>query len=284
MPTSGALPAAKGCTSCASQAGHGASPRAARRCAASGAPPAAASQSAAGSTPCSPSHCSACPADGVGSGRRRQRDTSVGSRRSGASATSRNTVCAGGSSSTFSKALADITFSACAGYSSATRQPPRCVAVLNHGSSARIWSMRMSLDGARLAAAPPEPASASSAPSVWSAPSSSATASGRMRRRSGWLPLATQAQAAHSPHARPWRGDSHSRLAAAAAAKSSLPMPPLPWISQACAKRSRPLSQERAISVCQGRKRPRLMPLAPPARAPRCRAARARPRAAGSNR
>ena len=58
-------------------------------------------------------------------GRRRQRDTRVGNSRSGASATSRNTVCGGGSSSTLSSALAETTFSAWAGYSSAARQPPR---------------------------------------------------------------------------------------------------------------------------------------------------------------
>ena len=185
-------------------------------------------------------------------GRRRQRDTRVGNSRSGASATSRNTVCGGGSSSTLSSALAETTFSAWAGYSSATRQPPRWVAVLNQDSNARIWSMRISLDGARLDALPAT-GSASSACSAASAPSSTAMASGRMRRRSGWLPLANQAQAAQWPQARPSCGVSQSRLAAAATAKSSLPMPARPCTSHAWAKRSRLPSQLRAVSSCQGR-------------------------------
>src|SRR5690606_31178568 len=120
-----------------SQSGQACSPLCDNRNAAKGAPPAAASQSGALATPCSVNHCRASSLLGAGNGKRRQRDTSVGSNRSGASATNRNTVWGGGSSRTLSKALAEITFRACAGYNKATRQPPRCVAVLNQGSSAR---------------------------------------------------------------------------------------------------------------------------------------------------
>ena len=55
------------------------------------------------------------------------------------------------------------------------------------------------------------------------------------------------------PQAKPLSGVSQSRLAAAAIAKSSLPMPARPCTSHAWAKRSRLPSQARAVSICQGR-------------------------------
>src|SRR5690606_18945122 len=61
-------------------------------------------------------------------------------------------------------------------------------------------------------------------------------------------------------------GASHSKLAAAARANRRFPMPARPWISQACAKRSRFDSHWRAIVCCHGRKpAAELMPCPPAA-------------------
>src|SRR5690606_30533432 len=110
---------------------------------------------------------------------------------------------------TFSKALAEIKFRDSAGYSTATRQPPRWVAVLNQLCSDRSCSTRISREGAFLVVHV-------SAISLVSSPSWAATASGRMRRKSGWFPEATQAHAGHAPQAMPLAGDSHNKPAAAA--------------------------------------------------------------------
>ncbi|KAG0765454.1 hypothetical protein G6F22_018015 [Rhizopus arrhizus] len=84
VPTSGDCPWASGPISCDNHGGQAVSPACARRNAASGAPPAAASHSRAGSTFCARNHCNAVSGSGAGSGKRRHRDTRVGSRRSGA--------------------------------------------------------------------------------------------------------------------------------------------------------------------------------------------------------
>src|SRR5699024_11897000 len=96
-----------------------------------GPPPAAANQLVESLKPCSSNHANASFDEGKGNGKRRQRDTIVGNKRSGASATNKNTVCSGGSSSIFNSALAETVFKRSAGYSTATRQPPRWVAVVN---------------------------------------------------------------------------------------------------------------------------------------------------------
>ena len=69
----------------------------------------------------------------------------------------------------------------------------------------------------------------------------------------GMVAAGEPGQAAQWPQARPSCGVSQSRLAAAATAKSSLPMPARPCTSHAWAKRSRLPSQLRAVSSCQGR-------------------------------
>jgi len=112
LPKSGACPFTNKTKSSNIHSGHGLISVSASCLASNGAPPDAASHSAAFFTPLLSSHCRAMAVLGEAKGRRRQRESKVGSSRSGASATNRKMVEAGGSSKTFSNVLPEIVVSA----------------------------------------------------------------------------------------------------------------------------------------------------------------------------
>lgn len=74
-----------------------------------------------------------------------QRERMVCGKRHGASATSTSMVCAAGSSSVLSKALAAAPLSASAGSMVATCQPPNWLDMASLADSSRIWSITISL-------------------------------------------------------------------------------------------------------------------------------------------